>query len=147
MREISKTSKRKQYSELCLNWDEIKYLDSNELITIGAHSHTHPKLKNLTYEESFYEINKSKEILEEKLSSKVDHFAYPYGGLNDIGQKELEIIKICGFDTATTTIKKSINNFNRYLVPRVLIQDYMSQNGFKAVLSGWSNLLARLING
>ena len=141
MREIAKTTKRVQYPELCLNWDEIKYLDLNALITIGAHSHTHPKLNNLTYEESFYEINKSKEILEEKLSHKISHFAYPFGGLNDIGLKEQEIIKICGFDTAATTMKKTIINFNRLLVPRILVQDYMSEKGFKAVLSGWSNLI------
>ena len=146
MSEISKTTKRRQYPELCLNWDEIKYLDSNPLITIGAHSHTHPKLKNLTYEESFFEINSSKEILEDKLSRKIEHFAYPFGGVNDIGKKELEIIRKCGFDTATTTIKKPINDFNRYLIPRALVQEYMSDNGFRAVLSGWNNLFAKYSN-
>jgi len=142
MTKISGNSKRRQYPELCLNWNDIKHLDSNRLITIGAHTHSHHQLKNLSYKRSFYEIKKSKEILEGKLSHKIGHFAYPFGGVNDFSKKDSRIVRLCGFDTAVTTIKKPINRYDRHSIPRILIQDYMSENGFKAVLSGWSNFLS-----
>ena len=63
---ITKSVARKQYSNLCLNWEEIKILDQHPLVTIGAHTNSHPNLKKLTEQEAFAEMSYSKNLLEEK---------------------------------------------------------------------------------
>ena len=47
--------------------------------TIGAHTHSHPVLTDLSIEDATHEILMSKEILEAKLGVPIEHFSYPYG--------------------------------------------------------------------
>lgn len=48
-------------------------------VEIGAHSHTHPKLDELSAADSRAEIRRSKEVLEQALQRPVTSFAYPHG--------------------------------------------------------------------
>lgn len=48
-------------------------------VEIGAHSHTHPKLDELSAADSHAEIHRSKEVLEQELQRPVTSFAYPHG--------------------------------------------------------------------
>ena len=70
---ITNTSERKQYARLCLNWEEITFLDKHPLVTIGSHTHSHPNLRQLSKQDAFSEMSSSKAILEEKLNHSVDH--------------------------------------------------------------------------
>ncbi|MBL4862637.1 MAG: polysaccharide deacetylase family protein [Crocinitomicaceae bacterium] len=92
-------------TELCvknaLTWEEIKVASDHPLITIGAHSLNHLPLANLTENEAFEEMMESKRIIENKIQKKVEHFAYPYGGLSDANQREYFLAKKTGFKTAT----------------------------------------------
>ena len=72
---ITKTSTRKQYPELCLTWDEINTLDCNKLVTIGAHTHSHPVLSRENKETVRQEIIRSKLLLEKYLEHSVIHLA------------------------------------------------------------------------
>ena len=47
--------------------------------TIGAHTHSHPVMTSLPFEEAVAEIRTNKELLEELLEDPVHHFAYPFG--------------------------------------------------------------------
>jgi peptidoglycan/xylan/chitin deacetylase (PgdA/CDA1 family) len=60
-------------------------------------------LSKLSYEEAKAEVLGSKQEIEARIGKSVEHFAYPYGGRQAAGVREFEIIKQCGFKTATTT--------------------------------------------
>ncbi|WP_210439612.1 polysaccharide deacetylase family protein [Nocardioides xinjiangensis] len=48
-------------------------------VEIGAHSHTHPRLDELSATEARAEIRRSKDVLEQELQRPVATFAYPHG--------------------------------------------------------------------
>lgn len=107
-----------------LSWEQIKLLSLDPLVTIGAHTITHPVLSKLTYNGAKYEILESKNKIESCIKQKVAHFAYPYGTRNEINCREIDIAKKSGFNTATTAIPGNIfPAHNRYLhyLPRIAI--------------------------
>jgi len=61
-----------------LSWMEISEM-SRHGVTFGAHTLTHPDLTGLPFHRAEAEIRQSKEIIEERLSSPVTCFAYPFG--------------------------------------------------------------------
>ena len=59
-------------------WADVATLD-RELITIGAHTVSHPTLTTLDDDELEFEVAECRTILEEKLGRTVDFFCYPNG--------------------------------------------------------------------
>ncbi len=133
---LTKSVARKQYSNLCLNWEEIKILDQHPLVTIGAHTNSHPNLKKLTEKEAFAEMSHSKNLLEEKLKHSVEHFAYPFGTHNEADVREFELASRCGFRTAVTTRPESLKFPALNAIPRLGVPSYLNLRGFIGKLSG-----------
>lgn len=88
---------------LALSWEQVEELSADSLVTIGAHSERHLALSKLSYEEAKADVHRSNQEIEKHIGKPVEHFAYPYGGRQAAGVREFEIIKQCGFKTATTT--------------------------------------------
>jgi peptidoglycan/xylan/chitin deacetylase (PgdA/CDA1 family) len=55
---------------------------SSDLVQIGSHTLTHPKLTQLSEEQSREELAGSREMLEQITGSKVKLFSFPYGSVN-----------------------------------------------------------------
>jgi peptidoglycan/xylan/chitin deacetylase (PgdA/CDA1 family) len=89
--------------ELALSWEQIRQLSQDPLVTIGSHSMNHYILKNLPVETVRREIQFSKQLIENHIGVPVKHFAYPYGERNEAGEREFQLVKECGFETAVTT--------------------------------------------
>ncbi|MEZ5334868.1 MAG: polysaccharide deacetylase family protein [Methanolobus sp.] len=107
-----------------LTWDDVSYLDKHPLVTIGAHSHTHPMLNKISVSESYSEIKKSKDILELRLKHRIDYFAYPYGAHSFITRL---LVKHIGFKYAFTTNSEVINDtarLNPFSIPRIDMNNY-----------------------
>ncbi|MEM7727445.1 MAG: polysaccharide deacetylase family protein [Cyanobacteria bacterium P01_A01_bin.45] len=67
-----------------VSWEEIKTMSKNPLVTIAAHSMTHPPdLTKLSEEEIRKEIFESKQKLEKELGKKINYFTYPAGKHNE----------------------------------------------------------------
>lgn len=64
---------------------------------IGAHTMTHPNLTMIPTDEALYEIEASKDSLEDLLDVPVRSFSYPYGYLNETVK---EIVRQVGFEIA-----------------------------------------------
>ena len=129
----------KNYSELCLTWEEIQQLDKDPFITIGAHTHTHPNLKKVLIEEARKEIWYGKKLLEEKLGHPVEYFAYPYGTLNEADQREYNIARECAFKTAVTTLCQPMNKtIDLFRLPRYNISERNDSFKLDVKLSGWN---------
>lgn len=83
-----------------MSWETLKTLASEGLVTIGAHTQSHPEnLKDLPMYRQRQEIAESKRILEEHLGVKVPYLAYPVGSNDDETQ---QIAKDCGITMAFT---------------------------------------------
>ena len=74
-----------------ITWDEAKQMTESGLVTIASHSVNHPEFNHMGAEEAVNNVNKSYEIIEEKLG-KTDTkiFTYPYGLYTDEQRNELE---------------------------------------------------------
>ena len=100
---------------------EVKNLSYNSLCTIGAHTVSHPQLRKSL--DSYGELRRSKEILEEIIGSEVRYLAYPFGRQSSISHKVRNEAKNLGYKLAFSTIPTSINMMSRnclYFLPRVL---------------------------
>jgi peptidoglycan/xylan/chitin deacetylase (PgdA/CDA1 family) len=89
--------------EECMNWDELKFLAGDPLVTIGAHTVTHPILARLTADEVRSEMLTGARILADRPGKMPAHFAYPVGGTDAAGPREFAAAAGAGFKTAVTT--------------------------------------------
>ena len=140
LEQITETKTRKNYSEICLNPDEVKILDNSSLITIGSHSHNHLNLKILSNDEILYEVKKSLGILENLLGHKVKHFSYPYGEKNQNSSQKYNIIENLSFDSAVTAKAYPIKNYNLFSLPRIYVGQNTCEKAIINHLSGFYNL-------
>ena len=118
----TKESITKECEDLSLNWDELKTISNHSLITLGAHTSNHYSLAHLTGFEMQKEIEDGKIELEKQVGKKIEHFAYPYGSLDDANDREFNFIKSLGFKTAT--LNHPGNVFSCSLSNRVLLPRY-----------------------
>lgn len=86
-----------------MSWEMIVELDQRDDVEIGAHTVNHKVLAELSDEQAREEIAQSRQVLEDRLSRPVTHFAYPYGHVGTCGEREFEICRELGFSTAVTT--------------------------------------------
>jgi peptidoglycan/xylan/chitin deacetylase (PgdA/CDA1 family) len=79
-----------------MTWDEVRALRDAGM-EIGSHSKSHQYMTKQTPEEQLLEVERSKEILEEKLGVEVATFAYPFG-LSDASLQAM--LQDTGYTTA-----------------------------------------------
>jgi len=79
-----------------LGWNEIKEM-SNNGVTVGAHTITHPNLEQVDLETARKEILGSRKEIEEKIGKDVRYFACPYGKENE---EIVNLVRSMGFDYA-----------------------------------------------
>ena len=111
-----------QFSSNCtLSKKELLMLKQGELITIGAHTVTHPFLSMLSESRQQDEIIQSKIVLEEYLGQQVNLFAYPYGNHS---MQTKAIVQEAGFACACTIDQECVwHNSDPYLLPRITARD------------------------
>lgn len=88
---------------------------------IGSHSMSHQYLPNKPYSNSWYEIVKSKEELENLIGSEVQSFCYPYGALNKYLKQMVKIAGYsigCGVYTGPPKFGQDIFDVRRITIPR-----------------------------
>ncbi|WNO10650.1 polysaccharide deacetylase family protein [Teredinibacter sp. KSP-S5-2] len=96
------------YKSQTLTWEQIQELANSEFCTIGSHTINHYNLRQLNQNDAKSELLKSKQQLESIISTPVNHFAYPFGTLNEADLREFSIARECDYHTATTTREGSI---------------------------------------
>lgn len=88
--------------KLALDWNQIVQLNDDSLVTIAAHTVNHPSFKAITDAQIRNEVEQSVNILESKLNTPIEHFAYPYGSPVEVGKREVEVLTKTKIKTATT---------------------------------------------
>jgi peptidoglycan/xylan/chitin deacetylase (PgdA/CDA1 family) len=89
--------------ELCMTWPEIAELAADPLMTVGAHTVNHVRLRKVTDAMARSEMANSAAIIEASLGTRPRHFAYPVGDTTSAGPREFAIAAELGFQTAVTT--------------------------------------------
>ncbi|NND01357.1 MAG: polysaccharide deacetylase family protein [Acidimicrobiia bacterium] len=62
-----------------LTWDQVNEMLGSSLVTIGAHTHTHPDLRGLAAPDIEAELDNSNELIERRTGIRPQHFTYPWG--------------------------------------------------------------------
>ncbi len=88
---------------LMMNWDEVRRLAADPLVTIGAHTVGHYALARLDAARARREMDESRARLLAMASVRARHFAYPYGSAVTAGEREFALAGALGFETAVTT--------------------------------------------
>jgi peptidoglycan/xylan/chitin deacetylase (PgdA/CDA1 family) len=117
-----------------LSWDDLCELAKDPLVTIGAHTVSHPVLSALSVEQACAEMCDSRERIEAHIGVPVTHFCYPFGSRNEVGAREFELARELGFKTATTTRWGNIFPRHRkhlHGLPRVPLTNAFDWDGFR----------------
>lgn len=108
-----------------LTTEEVQALATGGLVTVGAHTLSHPVLAALPAEEQQREIGESKRRLESILGQPVTSFSYPYGAKGDYTPETLAIVRQAGFICACANFPEPvIPKTDRFQLPRFLVRDW-----------------------
>jgi peptidoglycan/xylan/chitin deacetylase (PgdA/CDA1 family) len=129
-------------NESILTWKEIIEMSLNG-IDFGAHTVTHPILTSVSVGQAKFEIEKSKEDIENKIHRPVITFCYPFGQAEDYNQLLINVLKKSGFKCAVTAID-GVANPEKGLFELNRISPGYDLDSFKFFSSGvmlWPNIL------
>ena len=124
-------------NELCMDWKELAEFATDPLVTIGAHTVSHPILSKLDDNSVRSELANCRAAIEAALGTRPRHLAYPVGDRGAAGPREFKIAADLGFETAVTTRPGVIfPEHARHLaaLPRISLNGNFQQPRFTDVL-------------
>jgi peptidoglycan/xylan/chitin deacetylase (PgdA/CDA1 family) len=129
--------------ELIMNWDELRALAADPLVTIGAHTRGHFAVAKLPEEEARAEISGSVQRIERELGRPCRHFSFPYGDAASAGPRDFAIAASLGLETAVTTHKDVLRDkYAMTGLPRVSLNgDFQDPAYVEAMITGVPFLL------
>ena len=138
--------------ELCMRWDELQEIAADPLITIGAHTVSHPMLAKHPPETVRAEMAGSRDAIRQKLGLEAEHFAYPVGDRSAAGERDYALAAELGFTTAVTTRPGHLTKAHAATptaLPRVSLNgNFQTRSAIDALLCGTpflvTDALARL---
>ncbi len=101
---------------LGMSADQISAFGSSSVLELGGHTHSHPYLDQIPFDQQLDEMQKNKHILEEISNSKVRYFAYTGG---EYDAHSLEAVKRVGFEAAFAVQPKNLGPDYQYEIPRM----------------------------
>jgi peptidoglycan/xylan/chitin deacetylase (PgdA/CDA1 family) len=128
----------KQCRDLIMDWQELRLFADEPLCTIGAHTMHHYELAKLPLEQARDEIAKSADILQAQLGRRPQHFSYPLGGPLSAGQREFDLARELGFQSAVTTRPGGLyahHAANSHALPRVSLNGYFQSRRYVDVFA------------
>jgi peptidoglycan/xylan/chitin deacetylase (PgdA/CDA1 family) len=79
-----------------MTWNQVRTLHRKGF-DIGCHTQTHVDLGKTAPDTAWEEIVESRLDLEQQLAGRVESFAYPYGGRDNLTAENRELVKAAGF--------------------------------------------------
>ncbi len=102
--------------------EELHHLEQSGLITIGAHTVTHPFLSAHSPPIQLEEIQYSKKALENILGHSIQSFSYPFGNYQT---ETISLVQQAGFSHACTTrADVTWSGYDPWQLPRYAVQDW-----------------------
>lgn len=118
-----------------VTWEMLGEMAESKLVTLGAHTHTHPNLAGQSQDQVIEELAKPKALFRERLGLEVRHFAYPKALWNPAVEKLVAEY----YDTAVISggRKATPEHFNPHRIPRIPIRRSDGWLFFRAKMRGW----------
>jgi peptidoglycan/xylan/chitin deacetylase (PgdA/CDA1 family) len=105
--------------------EELRKFSQSPAVVIGAHTHTHSRLKICPPEEQSTEILTSKKILEDLLQKPIEHFSYPFGTQDDYSDVTREICRHAGFRMVSANYHNQVHSWHDPMeLPRMLVRNW-----------------------
>lgn len=104
-----------------MNEQEIVELSRNPLVTIGAHTVSHPSLPGLSAREIEQEINESFDSLTTLVGKKIQYFSYPLG---DYSASVISRLKQKAINKVPTVSAGLAGTGDTYRMPRNVVRDW-----------------------
>jgi peptidoglycan/xylan/chitin deacetylase (PgdA/CDA1 family) len=118
-----------------LTWEMLGEMAESELITLGAHTHSHPVLVGLPTDKVEEELVRPLELFERRLGMRPAHFAYPRAEasapVRDLVCRHYASAVVGGGRPAQPAA------FDRYRIPRIPIRRSDGWRFFRPKLRGW----------
>lgn len=122
LRSIFSGRERRSGAGRALTRAEARVLASDGLVSIGAHTITHPLLTQLSHAERLVEIAESKAACEAIVGKPVTAFAYPYG---DLDAEVRATVATTGFAIACSAVPGAVTTASDVLaLPRIQVLDW-----------------------
>ncbi|MEZ0051099.1 peptidoglycan/xylan/chitin deacetylase (PgdA/CDA1 family) [Mycobacterium sp. MAA66] len=116
-----------------LSWTQIRALAGSG-IEIGAHSHSHPELDQLTDVELCRELGLGRALLEDCIGAPVHALAYPFGYSNPRVQ---QAARAAGYRCAAVVRNRRATPYDDpFVIPRLTIRRTVDQGTFGAIVTG-----------
>jgi len=142
VRELCSELRLQPAANCIMSWDSLRKL-SQEGLTLGAHTRTHPLVNRISLDEAREEAIGSFDDLTRELGFALPIFAYPSGEFsNDV----VNMLEREGFSLAFTT-KRGINNINHMnplRIQRINVGGRTSLPVLRAQLLSWTDHFNRL---
>jgi peptidoglycan/xylan/chitin deacetylase (PgdA/CDA1 family) len=120
---------------------QVRELAACPHVTIGAHSHAHSLLTQMSAADATADVAKSRRLLRDWTGQPVEHFAYPSG---EYDARVRENVVSCGFRTAVTTEKRLWRSgCDAFAIPRMSVGRYDSASSFRLALGGGAESVLR----
>jgi peptidoglycan/xylan/chitin deacetylase (PgdA/CDA1 family) len=99
------------------SWTELRTLADGGW-EIGSHSHTHPRLPELSDAELRFELVHSREVCESETGLACRSLAYPYGAFD---ARVMAAAAASGYSAAASLPRRSLVNRSHYAWPRIAV--------------------------
>lgn len=118
-----------------VTWDMLGEMAASGLVTLGAHTHTHPVLVGQPPDRVEEEIAGPLALFERRLGLRPRHFAYPRAEW-DAATRE---VAVRYYETAAAGggYRATAHGFDAYAIPRLPIRRSDGWLFFRAKLAGW----------
>lgn len=125
-----------------VNWEMLGEMAASKLVTLGAHTHTHPIMAQASKTRMEEELAKPIELFQKYLGMMPTHFAYPKA----IWNADVEHLVAQHYRTAAVAGGHSATQktFNPYRIPRLPIRRSDGWLFFLAKVRGWLDTEERL---
>lgn len=117
--------------------EQLVALAKGELVEIGGHTVTHPRLSALPLRAQFREMREGKTRLESLLGRPVTGFSYPFGGPPDFTLGSMAMARLAGFRLACANYPGRVHRFSpTFALPRFIVRDWPGDE-FERRLRAW----------
>lgn len=130
---------QKDVRNLAADWESLRTYAQHPLVDLGTHTLNHLSLAHLSDEKVLEEMLRSRNEIEEKTGTKAKHFAYPYGGLENVTIRTMQLADRAGFQTAVLNHPGNVflsHSQNRMALPRYPLGEDTSVEELHYILNG-----------
>lgn len=87
-----------------MSWEDLAKLARDPQATIGSATVLYPNLAHTKGTAALREMTMGRTVIETALNGPCRHFAYPFGGKNSFGPREMMLVREAGFASAVSAV-------------------------------------------